>query len=202
MSLPQTDPFTRSNSATLGSDWAQQVGTDVGIVSNKAQCIANACRANLWVTDSFASNHSSLITHPDVSVGYSGPAVRLQNISTGQGYWLLTSQTDGHIYIVRLDSGTSFTFSTLADCGNLAANGMTTKLSVSGTVLTAYKNGSSIGTYDYGADGTQYSGGSAGFVIAQNGATLGSWTGDNVGGGGGGTWGPSLSSGWCRSVLS
>lgn len=176
----------RADASTLGVNWAQQVAVDVSIVSNLAHCLVSGFRANVWVTDTFSANHSSQIVHPDVSVGYSGPAVRLQNITTGQGYWLVTSQSDNHMYIVRLDDASASSIAVLVDCGNIAANAMTAKLSVNGTVLTASKNGSSIGTYDYSGDGTQYSGGGAGFVIGATGATLGSWTGDNVSGGGGG----------------
>lgn len=183
MSLPASDTFTRADAGNLGGNWTFSTpggGGDLNISSHVCICTVGALRGAWWTADSFNTNHYSQVTCPDVTIGYGGPCVRMQTAGGSfDGYWLVFNKDDGHVYIQRIDVGVN---TTLTDCGNVATSGMVLKLSINGSTLTAYKNGSSIGT----ATDSTYVGGAAGIALALSNASLDDWSADDVSGGGGG----------------
>ena len=104
------------------------------------------------------------------------------------GYLLFVRPSGlGNTIIFTVNSGS---FTTLTDCGAIAwVTTDTAHLEVSGTTLTAQRNGSTICTNASG--NTDHASGSGGLFAKGDGTLTGntfdSWTGGNVGGGGGTT---------------
>lgn len=139
MALPATDDFNRADALDLGANWTNSTSYDAGakirIVSNTASVSGSARGPSAyWNADSFTADHYSqcvLGTAPDV-----GPAVR---IATNQSYVISGSNHT----LSKVTNGTSF--STLQTLPSMAV-GDTIKLTVEGSTLKVYKNGSQTGT--------------------------------------------------------
>lgn len=165
MALPASDAFTRADGGGLGVNYTPR-SNDFNIASNQAQPNATADCIVAWTADAFSSDHLSQITVVNYQSRYAGPCVRLTTSSTLNGYAWITDAS-GVLIGYRIDAGT---FSSIFTPGTTVANGDVLKLSVTGSTLTFYKNGASVGTVATTTGGTGFTGGAAGFY--GNGATI------------------------------
>jgi hypothetical protein len=181
--LPASDNFNRATESPLAGNWTNTAGS-----GNEAQLDTNAvffqtgaalCMA-YWNADAFNGNHYSQITlasYDDTTKQFA-VAVRVQS-GTVSGYYF--GAWVGVYEIGRIDSGTATAITT--GLGTPAA-GDVLKLEVSGTTLTAYVDGASVGTGATTSGGAAITGGAAG-ITGYGGAlggTLDNWEGGDVGG--------------------
>lgn len=147
-----TDTFTRADAANLGTDYAILTGQSaIRIVSNQAAGPAASTEGTQYVLSSvvaFAADQSAEATVSAMGSGsdYAGVGVRM---SGGNGYVVITDGASGagHTEFGKYTGGT---YATLAGIATTFANGDVLKLGVAGAspaVLTAYKNGVSVGTF-------------------------------------------------------
>ena len=181
MALPATDAFTGTNGDPLSGNWTTVNGA-WNVNSNRIRPTAGSGSNSLayWNADAFNNDqYAQGKVYPSGGETNSGVAVR---VAATRGYYLRATTTA--VVIGRMDDGSTAT--DLSTIGSLTiADGDTIKLSISGTVLTAYQNGSSVGTYDTVSDGTTYGSGSAGiYAFATNQGWVDDFLADNVGGGG------------------
>jgi hypothetical protein len=177
-----TDDFNRPNESPLKGNWA---AWDWGLGS--PELYNNQVRStdtnphNVWVrriSEPYSANHYSqikLTSTPSREVG--GPAVRVQlNGSAINGYiFTILNSTTAAIWVRYGPSetwqqvGTNFT--------GTFSSGNVYKLAISGNVLTAYRNGVSLGTRTDGNNRVP-SGGAAGVCVVNPG-TWDDWQGGN-----------------------
>ena len=183
--LPASDAFT--GSGALSASWTQQRTTpalvrDTGVVKGDT---GSTYIAAFWNADSFSANHCSQVTFIAGSVGsaFIGPSVRAQQ--TGDANWdaytFITDGTTGagHSAIEEIANGTQVGSTGLT---MTATNGDLLKLCAEGTTITAYKNGSSVGSI---SDAT-LTAGSAGVASYSNAASADDWVGTDIPAAGGG----------------
>jgi peptidoglycan/xylan/chitin deacetylase (PgdA/CDA1 family) len=175
-----TDDFNRSNQSPLGGNWASW---DFGY--GRLELYGNQVRStdtnpyNVWsrrTSEPYGANHYSqmkLTSTPSREVG--GPAVRVQlNGSEINGYiFTVLNSTTAAIWVRYGASGTWQQVGT--NFTGTFASGDVYKLAISGNVLTAYRNGVSLGTRTDGNNRVP-SGGSAGMSIVNPG-TWDDWQG-------------------------
>ena len=189
-SLPASDPFTGTPGTPISANWTVQTnGFNIGPNGTSAGPDITGLgvyHAAFWNADTFNNDQYSEIVIDTLATGDQfGPMVRMTGTGSHNGYLLfMRLSTDGTTILFDASSGT---YTSLNDLGAIAwANGDTARLEVSGTTLTAKRNGSSIGT----ATSSAHSSGSAGIFALAGGVPenlFDSWTGGNVGGGGGTT---------------
>jgi hypothetical protein len=186
--------YTTTDIATSGN-WTCSESNGVGADGSSAyeQTGVNRLKVCYWSHDSFSNNQTSQVTLHNDNVGTFrefGTAVRItgSSVSNMTGYLLDFDNFSGTWTIYRLDSGATFT-SIATGSASLVANDVI-KLGISSSTLTAYKNGSSLGT---GTDST-YTSGSAGIMFHTFGGPTGkgdeldAFIGDPISGGGGATF--------------
>jgi hypothetical protein len=176
------DDFNRANESPLKGNWA---AWDFG--SGSLELYNNQLRStdtnpyNVWarrISEPYNANHYSqikLTSTPSAEVG--GPAVRVQlNGSEINGYIFTVLNSTTAVVAVRYGSsgtwqqvGSNFT--------GTFASGDVYKLAISGNVLTAYRNGVSLGTRT-DTNNRIPSGGAAGLIVVNPG-TLDDWQGGN-----------------------
>lgn len=192
MSLPASDTFAGSAFASLSASWTTAVGTwRITASGDKAEQTGSVDGTVWWNADAFGNDHYSQIVI-GTKASSVGPGVRLSGTSGGtqNGYaWLY----DFGLY--KIVNGA---FTNLAAAVGSINAGDTLKLEVTGTSIKRYLNGV---LQDTTTDAT-HSTGAAGMYInnGAGGPSIDTFTGDNVAGSGGSTWGPALSHAWCRIV--
>lgn len=176
MSLPATESFTGTDGTSPpNSNWTNQ---DIGI-QIKSNAAASATNGSYgfayWNADTFNNDQYSQCVL--VNAHESGPCVRMSG--TNNAYSFHTRASGGGT--TKLFARLSGSFNLLTDFGSIAwVAGDVAKISVTGTTITCYRNGVSIGT---GTDSNLTSG-SAGVLALENVADVDTWEGGNVGGGG------------------
>lgn len=178
MALPATDTFTRADAGTLGANWTDNPSlSGLSIVSNEAKATAGGGFNNsYWTADTFSNDQYSLATFPVIA----DAAVTVRNNGDNFYMWYHAGGSSNRFFYKRV----SGSFTSLGDRGTGGANGDTLKLTVSGTTLTGYVNGSALGSPTTDASLTS---GSAGLVGYQpSGTRIDNWEGGDLGGGGGG----------------
>lgn len=188
LTIPASDDFARAD-GPLGSNWVQQTAVALQIAFGEVESSSGspdyACAGWNPATDTFSANQSTQVTLATAASDSVGePTVRTSgrfDLGTYAGYTLSARGTfagSTELTVTLANASTSLgTFPAVT-----WANGDTAKLAISGTTLTAYKNGVSFATV---VDGTVATG-QPGTCIY--GATLteriDNWTADNLGGGG------------------
>ncbi len=168
-----TDDFNRADGA-LGANWTGTGGSAPLISGNEAIGNDGDYSAAFYSGASFIDNHSSQITKSNGS-SFQGPGVRMA-AGAGHGTWYayfnhgsVQVSTDG-------SEGTEIASrSTFADTN-------TAKLSITGTTLTPYVNGTPGSTITDASLST----GDPGIVFNGTAGQADDWEGLDVGGGGGG----------------
>lgn len=151
-----TDTFTAANGTALttySGSWTQIVGA-MEIQSNAVigDTAVNFSAAR-WTADAFNSDHYAQVTVSGSANGYCGPGVRLS--SDGDGYFLLWNPVANTLDLSRIDNGNSE-----SNLDSIAAPpaGSVLRLEATGSVITAYVNGTPVmsesdPTYSGGAPG-------------------------------------------------
>lgn len=195
MSLPQSDDFNRANSNPIGGNWTTGFGDDCQILTNKFLGTQGFYNSALWNADAFTNDQYSQCTIWDQGgsglLVYSGPTVRLT--AGGTGYIALCNTSGsgfgpGDIILQYITSRTGGVG--LATYPNTCNIGDTIKLTIVGTTLSTYVNGSLIGT----VTDSSASSGSAGLGAYTDKGFLDDWTGGNIISGGGSIQIPSFRS--------
>ncbi|MEW6721532.1 MAG: polysaccharide deacetylase family protein [Thermodesulfobacteriota bacterium] len=179
-----TDNFNRPNQSPLSGNWATfyfGVGTLELYNQQLRSTDINSWNVYGWRTaDTYASNHFSQIrstSYPTGEIG--GPAVRMQwNGSQLNGYlFSVLSPTEAAIF-ARYGRNTVGWEQIGAIYTGTFASGDVYKLDISGDVLTAYRNGISLGSRT-DANKRVPSGGMPGVLVVYPG-TFDDWAGGNV----------------------
>jgi hypothetical protein len=178
--LPATDNFNRADEDLTGN-WTQEGSGNMQIVSNEVVGLGGAnIQAVWWNADAFSGNHYSQAVLTSYAGGgaYRAVTVRQQSGSLTLYYF---GGWNGVYEIGRYDagSGTAITSS----LGTPSASDVL-KLEISGTTLTAYVDGVSVGTGSATSGGGEITGGAAGMATYGAAAVgaLDNWEGGNVGG--------------------
>ena len=175
-----TDDFNRPNESPIKGNWVpwdHGFGT-LELYNNQVRS-TDTNPYNVWARrpyEPYGTNHYSqmkLTSIPSTEVG--GPAVRLQsNGSVINGYFFTVLNSTTAVIAVRYgSSGTDQQVG--ANFTGTFASGDVYKLAINGNVLTAYKNGVSLGTRTDGNNRVP-SGGSAGMMVVYPG-TWDDWQG-------------------------
>lgn len=168
MALPATDNFNRA--APIGSNWTAGLGT-ITIVSNQFRASAAGDSFAFWNADTFGNNQYSKFT----TIAASGGVTWVGAVVRASGTSCYLAFTDfASLEIGKYVSGS---YTSLASNATTFANGNTLELQVSGTALTALKNGASVLT----ASDSSLSSGSAGVYSYGNGDGD-DWEGGNLAG--------------------
>ena len=180
-----SDNFNRADSSSLGSQWASGVtafGGEHQIVSGQVKHSASAgTSSNRYTGTGYHGNQYSqaqIVGVPD-SGGWTGVTVREGN-NTGNGYLLIAFNNGGthqDMNLYRMDAGAYTQIGTWTSVFNA---GDTIRLEVAGSTLTAYKNGSVLGTatdatYALGQPGIQ-----SHTATGTDGAYLDNWQGGEL----------------------
>lgn len=175
-----TDNFNRTAEVPLGAPWTSAVGGGCNSNGSAAVSTGGVDKFSFY-SGSFGNDQTSEGTAGALVSGtaYSGVCVRMATTGGGRGYTFYTdgSSGAGHTEIARIDAGAPVV---LLSISQTFANGDALKLGIVGTTLTAYKNGTSIGTI---GDATYSSGGNPGIECFGT-ATVDNWTGSDGAGGG------------------
>jgi hypothetical protein len=183
MAFPTTgilDNFNRTDSANLGANWNQPWGSTA--IASNATSSANA--------DEYASAFWNNATYTDVEVYYKITQkgnyadgrlfFRLNNMaddSTTNGYTVVWTGT--YLQITRYELGSETNLG--SSISQTIADGGIVGVSMVGTLITVYYNGSSVGSYDTSGDATKYS--SAGYIGLNTYRATGTTIIDDFGGG-------------------
>lgn len=169
-----TDSFTRADSGSLGANWTAQSANAFGISSNQAAPQGGFnVHAQYWSADTFSGDQYSEATISGLGgSSYVGVAVRCATGAvTNYGLWV----NPGGDSIIRYTVGGADT-TILTMSSSAFANGDVARLEVSGTTLTAKKNGAVVGTITH----SSLSSGSPGMVAYGSAARLDNWTGSDI----------------------
>ncbi len=180
-----TDNFTRADALTLGANWTEQV-SGFGIKSNQAYALNSATyQFAFWNAASFNADQYAELTFAAID-NQQGPTVRAAGTgATTSCYWLLCRPSaQGSSWIYKNVNGT---LTGLTDLGAVAwAATDVARLEVSGTTITAKRNGSTLNT----ATDSALASGSPGLFSLDSGTFSGTysnaaslWTGANLSGG-------------------
>lgn len=161
-----SDDFNRAN-GPLGSNWVAMNGFPADITSNQVAGIGSTQSPVYWAeaTTNFTDDHSSQVEARAFTAGsaFAYALVRCSGIDATANRYVL--RTDGTTTTIRkVINGTD---TQLLDCGTGASVGDIIKLKIIGNTLTAYKNGSQIGTV---ASGGEITTGQPGFSVFDAGA--------------------------------
>lgn len=183
----ETDDFNRADHGNLGVNWTA-IDAGWSISGNKALSATSLESVATWdaAVTNFTDNQSSEATVGGIGANeYVGVLVRGQ-ASSGPGTFYVYFSDSVSAYIQKYVNGTA---AGLQSGLAAAVNGDVLKISVEGTTLRAYKNGSQQGT-DEDISASPITGGQPGlyaYSTLQT-ATTDNWTGaDITAGGGGGT---------------
>lgn len=174
--LPVTDTFTGVTGTplpTYNASWVQPTGSFI-IDSNAARPQVSANYSlDVWTGDSFNANQYAEATLGGLqTLTYVGPAVRM-NSGTGSCYILIADGTD--ILLQKLTAG-AFT-SNLATVSSATTSGDVLRLEITGSNLTAKKNGSTVLT----ATDSGFATGAAGIAGYNLGNSfINTWTAGNL----------------------
>lgn len=141
-----SDNFTRANAPTLGANWSSQTASSFGIVSNAATDQGGfSSAADFWSANTFGANQFASVVITTVNSGnWGGPIVRASNAAnTYYSFETNGVSGTGNTYIRKNIAGTVTEILAIA---TTVANGDTLELDISGTTLTAKKNGSTVGS--------------------------------------------------------
>lgn len=181
-----SDNFDRADSGSLGANWTE-LEHGFSIASNWATGLNDGANYQwtYYSGSSWGADQSSTVQNDRCSNQW-GPVIRAQ---TGiNGYFFLINGTAA-TGIYRRDSGT---YTLIQSISATFANGDTAGLGVVGTTLTAYKNGSSLGTIATNTSGSTITGGAPGIAslsnVANGGPLLNNWVGTGEVGGGATTY--------------
>lgn len=179
-----SDDFNRADAGSLGGNWTE-LEHGFEIVSNWASGITGVGGTYQWTYYSgvsWNSDHSSTVQNDRCNDQW-GPLVRAQ--SGINGYFFLMAATTA-LGIFRRDAGS---YTLMKAITAAFANGDTATLDVSGTTLTAYKNGTPLDTVSTTTGGSAITGGAPGIAsnsnVASGGPLLNNWIGTGESGGGG-----------------
>jgi hypothetical protein len=194
--LPASDNFP-TNGATLGANWTDQsTASQFKVASFQAthNLASSGDAIAYWNADAFNGDHYSqadVFTNGAADPLNCGPAVRVQSSGHPANLYLLRTSDGGVFKIVTAS------YTQIGSSLGAFANGDTAQLSITGSVLTVSKNGSSLGSVTDG--GASISGGSAGLwdynTTGSTNSAFDNWSGGNVGAAAGCTTHGMLSSG-------
>jgi hypothetical protein len=182
VALPQTDNFTGTDGTSPpNSNWTNMdVGTK--IFTNTAVSVSDGSYGfSYWNADSFNNDQQSEVTFANALPKTGGPCVRMSG--TNNCYMLDCNDSGGtNTFLYKRVSGS---YSLLQNFGAVVFSvGDIAKISVTGTTIKCFKNGSQIGTDTTDSDLASGSAGVMAYVGGSN-IVIDSCTVDNVGGGGG-----------------
>jgi hypothetical protein len=173
----RTDSFDRTNSSSIGSDWAEDVG-DVAIVSNNLTRSSGTNYAKTrWVGAAMDSSNYSVevVARSANSSEAVGPAGRLAASSTNTYYAYIIFGGDA-AYLVEITAGGE----TILDTGSaITANtNYTLRLEVEGSTIRGYLNG----VLDVSATDTSLSSGPPGIAWygSGSGTYVTTWTASDL----------------------
>lgn len=169
-----SDDFNRANESPLGGNWTSQNDSFPNLANNRIEgALGNGRQDVYWNAATFSANQFSQVQVVTVSSGtqFVYAYVRMADNPTETRYAL---RTDGATTIIfRIVTGTQ---TQLQDTSTTTTSGDTIRLSVVGTTLKAYKNGSQIGTDQTDAN---IASGRPGFGVFET-AILDNWSGGDV----------------------
>lgn len=179
-SLPATDPFNGTPGNPLSANWTTQVAgwvIETGGTTARPSS-SGTYQSVFWNADAFNNDQYSEVVISAIG-GQMGPMVRVSGTGSGvNGYWLL-GRTGASSYIYTSTNGTH---TQLVDLGTIAwTAGDTMRLEVSGTTITAKRNGSTIGSP---ATSSAHASGAAGMLGLDVSDVVTTWNGGNLGAGG------------------
>lgn len=169
-----TESFNKADSSTLGPDltWTELTG-DTQIVGNRARCVSTySGSANRADSDLASANHYAQIAvyidGSDDGRG-AGPIVRKDSSATLTCYllWVDVASAGNFRYTFYKVVGGSFT-AIGSSTSVTVASGDVFRLSADGTTLSAYKNGTLLGTQ---TDSSISTGTRCGFRLYSGGGT-------------------------------
>lgn len=134
------DDFNRADAATLGANWTDVIG-GCSIITNRCGFDASTHNIASYSAETWNPNQEVQATVVGTAMDC-GPAVRISATGGGQCYFLVARP--GDLRILMFSGGNSYTL--VLDCGVVPASGDVLKLTVDGTTLTAFRNGSQVGT--------------------------------------------------------
>lgn len=188
MALPLLEPFTGTAAVLPNPPWTQQETTTVnrdGSGSGKASAadathdISAFDNSNTYNNNQYAQ--ATIVSGLSAGNNYAAVCVRCSSSgATKNYYYLYTDGTTGtgHARIGKYVAGTDTELLALATA---PVNGDVIRLEVSGSLLTAYKNGSSIGSVTDG--GASLASGAAGcgfYNNVSNSVLIDTWEGGNL----------------------
>lgn len=172
MALPASDNFNRADQNPLAGNWTKITSSlNLKILSNQISSIGSADSKYLWNADTFNADQYSQC-RPTVFVGGQLACVRASAPNNAYVVRMATSYLDIEKYVegVRTILGSSYSYS---------MNGTTdvAKISVVGTTLQRYMNGTAVGG---AVTDASLSSGRAGIGTLSNPRTLDDWIGGNM----------------------
>lgn len=188
MSLPATEPFT--GTGALSASWTQ-VGFSAQTLARSSD-VGKATAADsahdveaYWTGDTFSNDQYSQVT---VSAGltsglaFAQALVRASGTGSGSAKFYLFA-TDGgsgsgHTSITKVTAGETYT--TLQNITTTFANGNQLKISVNGTTIRAFKNGTQVGTDQTDSAIASGSAGCGVYNFGGNDIKLDDWEGGNL----------------------
>lgn len=145
-----TESFNKADSTTLGPDltWTEIQG-DLQVVSNRVRCVSTGtgCGARADSDLASADHYAQVAIRVNATVGHGGgPFVRKDSSATITFYMLWIDYNGVYRYtFYKCVSGTLTAIGATTNLGSYAL-GDVFKLSVSGTTLSGYQNGSLLAT--------------------------------------------------------
>ncbi len=132
-----SDNFNRADAGSLGANWTE-ITNGFKIASNQADVVNSGPKQAAFYTGAASTNDQFSQSTAQGSPFQWGVGVRLANAGGLDGYVAMAGGGAGNINIYRFDNGTPTNMTLGSD--SLAA-GDVVKITVSGTTITAYKNG-------------------------------------------------------------
>ena len=168
-----TDNFNRANETPLAGNWTCQPAAGVNLSTNHLTGATDiAWQGAFWNANSFNNDQWSQGT---VGTIYHLQGVTVRASASTNSFYMFGSYSSTHYRLYKVTAGTAVQLG--SDYGAPVANDVI-KLSVTGTVLTPYINGTPQSTV---SDAT-FASGSAGVMLFDTSANLDDWSGgDNLG---------------------
>jgi hypothetical protein len=169
-----SDNFNRAG-ANLGSNWTNVLSSpDIIIVNTKAyvggEPTTNA--SAFWNANTFSTDQYSKDKWYGVSGGYGGVAVRMSGIGSSRNYYALATDSFSRWTIIKVINGVQ---TNLGNGSITWVDGDIQEVRVVGNTITAYRNGTLLGS----ATDSSLTSGNPGLYLQGNQAD--DWEGGNIG---------------------
>lgn len=185
MSLPLLEPFTHAFATLLNPPWSQIYGAIPLAYNGPGQCYTNGGGAGAAFDNSNAYNNDQyaqlVINAGQGSARWAEVLVRASGANaTAKFYRFKTNGLSG-AGNTFLDIVWNNVSTTLRSFVTTFTTGDILKISITGTVITCYKNGVSLGTYDTAGDTNKIASGAAGIGIVSSSSAflVDDWEGGN-----------------------